>query len=111
MAKDSQEQRQAVIDRIAAVVAARTEQLAEDLEFEQSQPELNRSSYVLQWRKNLKLKHQIILGLLNFAGITMIWIAVWGILPMTPVLREPWVAFGLGAAILACLGVLARRTL
>lgn len=57
-----------------------------------------------KWRKNFDRRHHYIYIFIAFIGVTMVWYAVWTVVSELPILNNPWVAGGVGLAILLMLG-------
>jgi hypothetical protein len=57
-----------------------------------------------EWRKKFSRRHHYLYIFIAFIGVTMVWYAVWDIISETPIINNPWVAGGIGLAILLILG-------
>ena len=55
---------------------------------------------VVEVQKNFKLHHKILYTLSIFTGVVLVWYGFWDIVPMVPILNNPFVAIACGFAIL-----------
>ncbi len=56
---------------------------------------------VVEVQKNFRLHHKVLYTLSIFTGVVLVWYGFWDIVPMVPVLNNPFVAIACGFAILA----------
>lgn len=56
---------------------------------------------VVEVQKNFRLHHKVLYTLSIFTGVVLVWYGFWDIVPMVPILNNPFVAIACGFAILA----------
>lgn len=61
--------------------------------------------------KKFKLHHKIFFGAVVFLGVAFLWYGVWELISMTPFLKNPFVAIGIGFVLLLGTGMYYKNTL
>jgi len=64
---------------------------------------------VVEVQKNFKLHHKVLYTLSIFIGVVLVWYGLWDIVPMVPVLNNPFVATVCGFTILVVTGTFFRE--